>query len=236
MRLFAFLVLLVINSTSYAKTTNYPIKLGETTINIQKITKEQGKAFVHLHQDENTALMAAKKYIAKYGGSIVTLNHKGTRNIVFKIHNEEYEFDPNRIYTDNGIKNTLKTHGNYSLKAHAAVQSFAQKITSLLPKNKIIAVHNNNGYSLHDYLPGHSFAQDAESLNICKKCFYRNFFLVTQKKDYYRLVNKNFNGILQAKNAVDDGSLSIYLSDKNYISVEAGYNQLQEQFKMLKNI
>lgn len=235
MRIFSFLALLILNNTSYAQSISYPVKLGESTINIKKISKGHGKNFVHVHQNENTALLAAEKYIEQYGGSIVTLEHQGTRNIIFFNNNEKYEFDPNRIYTDKGIVNTLKAHGNYSLKAHNEVKKLAKKITSLLPKTKIIAVHNNNGYSLHDYLPGHSLESDAESLNISRNCFYRNFFLVTKSDDHYRLVSKNFNSILQAKNAVDDGSLSILLSDRNYINVEAGYSHIEDQFNMLKN-
>lgn len=235
MRLFLYISLLLMSNVAFAKTTNHTVLLGETKVTIKQIQYGEGKAFVHVHQNENTALLAAKKYIKKYGGSLVTLDHRGTRNITFNMHNKRYEFDPNRIYTDIGIKNTLTSHGAYSLEAHQAVREFAKKITSLLPNQKIIAVHNNNGYSLHDYLPGNSLEKDAELLNVCKDCFYRNFFLVTQKQEHYRLVGKKFNSILQASTAVDDGSLSIRLNDRNYINVEAGYDQLAEQFNMIKN-
>lgn len=235
MRLFSYISLLLISNVVFAKTTNHSVMLGETKVTIKHIKYGEGKAFVHVHQNENTALLAAKKYIKKYGGSIVTLEHRGTRNITFNMHNTRYEFDPNRIYTDNGIKSTLKAYGAYSLEAHQAVRAFAQKVTSLIPNQKVIAVHNNNGYSLHDYLPGHSLEKDAELLNVSKDCFYRNFFLVTQKQEHYRLVEQNFNSILQANTAVDDGSLSIRLNDRNYINVEAGYDQLAEQFDMIKN-
>jgi hypothetical protein len=48
-----------------------------------------------------------------------------------------------------------------------------------------------------------------------------------------RLKTDGFNGILQKNSATDDGSLSIFLAKGNYINVEAGYNQLTEQTKML---
>jgi hypothetical protein len=39
---------------------------------------------------------------------------------------------------------------------------------------------------------------------------------------------------LQAQHATDDGSLSVYLADLDYINVEAGYDQLAAQIKMLQ--
>ncbi len=235
MRLVTLLISLLTSLPALASVIYYPVQLGNTTINIQQTTFKKGKTFIHVHQNEKTALLAARKYIKKHGGSIVTLIHKGTRNIFFTMNHKKYEFDPNRIYTDAGIKQTLTTFGNYDQKAHQEVKKLAQKITSLLPKGKIIAVHNNQGYSLKDYLPGNSLAKDASSLNLEKHRFYRNFFLVTKKHEYEHLVNKKFNSILQAKNATDDGSLSILLNDKNYINIEAGYDQLRAQITMIEN-
>jgi len=65
------------------------------------------------------------------------------------------------------------------------------------------------------------------------KSKYRNFYLVTKQQDYKRLSLYEFNSILQAGQATDDGSLSIYLANQNYINVEAGYDQLAAQIKML---
>lgn len=44
-----------------------------------------------------------------------------------------------------------------------------------------------------------------------------------------------FNGVLQKASATDDGSLSVYLAKREYINVEAGYDQLKEQIHMLLN-
>ncbi|HBI22562.1 MAG TPA: protein tyrosine phosphatase, partial [Legionella sp.] len=99
---------------------------------------------------------------------------------------------------------------------------------------KIIAVHNNEDYSLDNYLPGHDLAADARALHVNKQHFFRNFYLVTQKKDYKRLSQLKFNSILQAAKATDDGSLSVFLASTHYINVEAGYDQLAAQIKMLR--
>lgn len=230
-----YILLLLFLSWSSVYATSYPVKIGSSIVIIQQQTSGKGKAFVHLHQNETTALKAAKAVIKKEGGSILTLVHSGRRNIVFYHHKKRYEFDPNRIFTDKGIKKTLTQFGPYTHEAHVEVKKLADKIKRLLPKGKIIAVHNNETYSLKNYLQGHSLASDARALNFKKKSHYRSFFLVTQKSDYLRLKKFNFNSVWQAHDAKDDGSLSVYLANQDYINVEAGYSQLATQVAMLRH-
>ncbi|HVT62047.1 MAG TPA: protein tyrosine phosphatase, partial [Legionellaceae bacterium] len=99
----------------------------------------------------------------------------------------------------------------------------------------VIAVHNNHHFSSQDYLPGNNLASDARKLNLNHDQHYRNFFIVTQKKDFQRLKLLNFNSIWQSSSALDDGSLSIRLMKRSYINVEAGYDQLASQITMLKH-
>lgn len=211
----------------------YPVNLGEDTVTIHVITKGHGKTFLHVHQNETTALLAAKIYVEKHGGKVITLKHNGQRNIVFHLKGERYEFDPNRIFTENGIKKTLTKFSKTNPEAVDEVNKLACKIKSLLPKGKVIAVHNNQNYSFKDYLKGHNLAKDAQKLNFCDKKNYRNFMLTTKESDYDRLLGTKFNLILQAQNPTDDGSLSVYLAKYNYINVEAGYNELKAQTQML---
>ena len=213
---------------------NLAVKVGGTTVVIRQQYHGQGKAFVHLHQNETTALMAAKAVIKTEGGSLLTLVHPGARNIVFRLHHKRYEFDPNRIFTDVGIKKTLSEFGPYTSDAHAHVKKLAGTIKKLLPKGKVIAVHNNQSYSLKNYFPGHELAGDAKKLSVNGRHSYRNFYLVTKGKDFQRLKKLKFNSIWQADDATDDGSLSVYLASSHYINVEAGYHQLAAQIKMLK--
>lgn len=210
------------------------VKVGNTRVIIQQQKNGDGKAFVHLHQTEKTALKAARTVVKQEGGSLMTLIHSGGRNIVFNISKKRYEFDPNRIFTQAGIKKTLSEFSDYTPQAAFEVKKLADKIKSLLPEGKIIAVHNNETYSLRNYLPGHDLARDAHLLHINKHHFYRNFFLVTQQQDYVRLKRSNFNSVWQATNAMDDGSLSVFLAKRAYINVEAGYGELAMQIKMLR--
>ena len=225
------LLMLVLTQTGCA--INHKVMVGDEPV-IIKQTPGKGKTYVHVHQNEQTALKAAKVAIRQQGGSLITLSHSGGgRNVVFHLNNQRYEFDPNRIYTDKGIKKTLAQYSRYTPEAHQEVKKLAHKIKQLLPEGKVVAVHNNSTYSLKDYLPGHKLASDAKALHMSPQNYFRNFYLVTQAKDYARLKMEGFNGILQKKSATDDGSMSVFLAKSEYINVEAGYNQLVEQVKML---
>lgn len=211
------------------------VLLGDTEVRIVKQQGQPGKNFVHLHENELTALETAQFYITRYGGSLISLNHAGTRNIQFMLEEKSYAFDPNRIFTDEGITKTLSEQGAYSPEAHAIVARFAQKILSLLPKEKIIAVHNNYDYSIKSYLPGESLTQDCMALTYREDSNHRNFYFVTQKADYDRFAALGFNVVLQSPLATDDGSLSYCLANMDYINIEAGYEEPLMQLFMLEN-
>lgn len=232
LKYFTFFYLLM---AGFAGAASYPVMLGNTKVTIIKQVRGKGKTLVHLHENEKTAALSAKKYLRRYGGTLISLKHSGQRNIVFHLSGRRYEFDPNRIFTEQGIKETLKLNGRYSRRAHGKVRAFAAKIKRLLPKTgKIIVVHNNKEYSLKDYLPGHSLANDAKALYYVRNSSYRNFYFVTQPREYQRLKKLRFNVVLQQRCAKNDGSLSIYLAKRNYINIEAAFGEINMQMKMLQ--
>ncbi|KTD40670.1 protein tyrosine phosphatase [Legionella parisiensis] len=218
----------------FANAMNHIVMVGDEKVEI-KHTIGKGKTYIHVHHNEQTALKAAQAVIQKDGGSLITLVHSGGRNVVFHLDNQRYEFDPNRIFTDKGIKKTLSQFGPYTPRAHQEVNKLASKIKQLLPKGKVVAVHNNSSYSLKDYLPGKPLENDAQAIHLVPDNYFRNFYLVTKINDFLRLKSKGYNGVLQKSSATDDGSLSIYLAKNEYINVEAGYDQLIEQIKMLQH-
>ena len=210
------------------------VQLGDSTVMIEQQRCGQGKAFVHLHQNETTALQAAMTVVQSDGGSVLTLIHSGGRTITFHLNDKTYEFDPNRMFTAAGRKKTLTDLSEYTPEADRLVKKLATKVQSMLPKGKLIAVHNNKAYSLNDYLAGHELASDARALYVSQDEFYRNFYLVTKRSDYLRLKKLNLNSILQATTATDDGSLSVRLARQPYINVEAGFDELTAQIRMLR--
>ena len=227
---YLFCLFLVIPGLVQAKT--YTLALGNSKVQIIK-QEGEGKSFIHLHENESTALAAAKSYIKKEGGSLLTLKHSGKRNVAFYLQKVRYEFDPNRIFSDEGIERSLKKYGSYSLAAHREVKKFADKIKSLLPRGKLIAVHNNRAYSIKEYFPQNTLASDAEALHYQPQTNYRNFYFATRKEEYNRLKKLNFNVALQANNAQNDGSLSYFFAKDNYINIESAYGELNTQIKML---
>src|SRR3990167_1657043 len=99
--------LLILPVMGYAHTRHIPVKLGDTVVRIVVEKHGRGKSFIHVHQNETTALAAARTVVREHGGRLITLKHSGQRNIEFNWHHHHYEFDPNRIFTDRGIKKTL---------------------------------------------------------------------------------------------------------------------------------
>ncbi len=210
------------------------VNLGNKTVKIVHEDYGPGKVFVHVHANETTALKAARQVASLNGGQVVFLQHAKTRDIEFDYQGRHYEFDPNRIYTRKGIIKTLKQHHCYHPAAVTVIENFAHQVLKTIPNGKVIAVHNNQEYSLLDYLPKHALAADAKELYYRKAVYYRNFYLVTRMQDFSRYKQLGFNVVQQSPSAQDDGSMSVVFKRKHYINVEAGFNQLYPQIQMLK--
>lgn len=210
------------------------VYVGNTAVKVIKYSHGHGKNFVHVHQNEKTAKRAALTYIKRHGGSLLTLVHSGERHIRFVLRHQRYEFDPNRIFSDKGIKTTLRSESHYSPAAAIEVKQLAKTILRLLPKGKIIAVHNNRDYSMANYFPGHEMAADVRAIQQRHAQTYRNFYLVTQKRSFVRLQRLRQNVVWQAHDVRDDGSLSVYLASRDYVNVEAAYSAYLEQLRMLR--
>ncbi|HSK13775.1 MAG TPA: hypothetical protein VK907_11205, partial [Phnomibacter sp.] len=88
----------------------------DTRVLVVPMCKEPlpGIWFVHVHEDEATAVLAATEFIDSTGqGCFMTLKHGMGRNIQFTLGGITYKFDPNRIYTDAGRRATLARLGPY---------------------------------------------------------------------------------------------------------------------------
>ncbi|MBK7157103.1 MAG: hypothetical protein IPH77_00725 [Ignavibacteria bacterium] len=112
-----------------------------------------------MHDNENTSVDAALSILTKYGGKIIEFDAQKTREIKFNLNDNSYSIDPNRIYTESGIKYTLNYYNNFSESAFNAVNKFQNEVIQnfLSDSNQIlVALHNNtNGnYSIESYLQG----------------------------------------------------------------------------------
>ncbi len=218
-------------------------KLGDKIVKIviSKTSKHPSKfVYFNMHDNENTAAEAAKEVIKKFGGTLIELENDGKRLINFSLKNEQFTFDPNRIFTKVGIKKTLKYNGEYLTEAENETNKFAKMLKGVLKNFRlIIAVHNNTdeNYSIKSYETGEEFGKDAKLVNINSDTDIDDFFFVTDKNIFKTLKEKNQNVALQDNvNVTDDGSLSVYCGNHKipYINVESEHGHLREQIKMLE--
>lgn len=218
--------------------------IGETKIEIIiERADTSGIYYFIMHENELTALKATKSVLGSIPGTLVYLKAKGTRNIKFNTNNVSYEFDPNRIFTNSGIKKTLSANSSFNEKAESEIMNFSKfLLDSILIRPKIIiAVHNNTngGLSIASYTKGGEYSSDVVRAHNNKSIDNDNFYYVTRQEEYNDLVNLDLNVVLQDNdNVEDDGSLSVYCGKNSipYINVETEHNRLEDQIEMLNSI
>ena len=219
-----------VSGVAEAGTTEY--KLGDTPVKIA-VTGSGTYAFVALHENESTSVKAAR---ALGVGKLVELKHGGRRNVSFKLAEKKYSIDPNRMFTDIGIKRNLKP---YDTEAHKAVQGLAGEVVRRISGRAVVALHNNtNGaYSITSYVSGNERGNAAD-VHVNPDHDPDDFFFVTDRRMFAIIKAADYNVVLQSGGATDDGSLSVYCARKGivYINVEAQSGHLAVQTEMLRAV
>ena len=214
--------------------TTTQVKLGDSIINVTKelfpLPKQSSieYAFLNLHENENTSIVAARAFLYQNGGSLVRFSHGSSRLISFYLQNVKYSFDPNRMFTSEGIDSTLKQYGPYSTSAANEVANFASNVLNIYEFSKqslVLALHNNAGsYGASSYLPGGPYEDDASAVYIEPKTNPSDFYYVVDPQYFDWFADNGFNVVLQNNETVtNDGSLSYYcgLQSKSYINFES---------------
>ena len=223
--------------------TEQVYKIGDSEVRVlEHSCGMEGYTVFNMHDDEDTAVEAALETIRKHGGRLVELRHTGERLISFRLGGESYRVDPNRIFTDQGLRDTLERYSTFSMPAFNAVKTFASDLLSdygLMNESLIITAHNNgsDGYSAASYLPGADYENDAAEVHITPGSDPDDFFFVTSPSAYAMLRESGFNVVLQNNDTVtDDGSLSVLAGREGipYINCEAEHGHLREQVMMLE--
>jgi hypothetical protein len=220
-----------------------PFKIGNAIVTAEVF--QNGKPWptmINVHDDENTSVAAGKIIIEQSGGRLIELSHGGKRLVSFNLNGERYSFDPNRIFSASGIRDTLERRSMWSEAAHRAVKRFADQSLEHFALDRepvIIALHNtvDGTYSIESYCPGAEHAAAAAALHISTNRSRFDFFYVTDQRYFDYLKQRDFNVILQANSAVpDDGSLSVYFARKGipYVNIEAELNHLNAQIEMVR--
>jgi hypothetical protein len=217
------------------------INLGSKSCKlILKGKLENNAIFLSLHDDENTSVIAFNEVSQSIDNPVlIELQQSGSRFIKYGYNGLDYLIDPNRIFTEIGINNTLKKN-NKTVPAELKValkKVSIQLIDLILPKDKkkyIVAIHNNSNdnYSAKSYVG----SNDAEKIYMNPSEDPDDFFFVTNLQDFEFFKTKKRNVILQSLKALDDGSFSIYCARINqpYINIEAQEGHKETQKLMIK--
>jgi len=220
-----------------------PFKIGNAIMTAEVF--QRGKpvpTMINVHDDENTSVAAGKVIVEQTGGRLIELSHGGMRLVTFSLGGQRYSFDPNRIFSDVGIRATLEKQSAWSEAAHRAVKRFATQYLehfSLGREPVIIALHNNTeaALSIASYRPGAEHAATAKAVHIATSRSPDDFFYVTDQRSFDFLKQRDFNVTLQDNaNVPDDGSLSVYFARKGipYVNVEAEVSHLNAQIEMVR--
>jgi hypothetical protein len=221
------------------------IRLGETEVAVATLEKPGCRfVYINLHDDENTSALAGQDVLKRWGGRLIELRHSGQRDVAFTVRGKDYRVDPNRIFTQAGVRATLEKQSRYSEDAARSVSRFAEellRIYRIAATDAVIALHNNTQgmYSALSYAAGGSLARDAEDVFIRDGSDPDDFFFVTERVVFDALKRRGYNTVLQDNRRVtDDGSLSVYCGKANvrYINVEAEQGNLKEQTRMLLDL
>jgi len=224
-------------------TMKVAFKLGDTNVHAVLHQRKSGRlTMVNVHDDENTSVEAGKANLEEYGGRLIELVHSGERLVTFNLNGRSYAFDPNRIFSDVGIAETLKSHSRYSAEAHAEIKAFATRYLqefALDQEPVIIALHNtvDGTFSVESFLPKATYGSNADTVHVSPNRSKFDFFYVTDKTFFDYLKARDFNVVFQDNQAVnDDGSLSVYFAKKGipYINIEAEMKHLTNQIEMVK--
>lgn len=220
------------------------LQIGNATIVFRtKCASEQkGIRFIHVHENEQIAAAAADSMLRLYGrGCFTTWQSWGDRYINFMLDSAIYKFDPNRIYSECGRKESLMANGEYSEDADSLVAGIANLFLHdyIDSQRLVIALHNNTdrgGLTIKSYKKGGPYQNDAQKVHINKTRDEDDFFLTTDHDIYKFFKSKGFNVLLQDNEKVsDDGSLSVYAAAKKipYVNIEAQHGHLKEQLEMI---
>ena len=166
------------------------IRLCNDTINLITLKSFESNSniyFINVHENESTSLETVKKFILTNEGTLLYLKYKQTRNISLDCMGKNYSFDPNRIFSDSGRKNSiLKLSGYSNDYADSIVKLFADSfLKRIINPEQIIAMHNNsdNNYSIKSYIKGGSEYQNAAKVYINKKADIDDFIFTTNNNN-----------------------------------------------------
>ncbi len=202
-----------------------------------------GLTFVNLHDNENTSAEAAKVHISRHGGRLVELVHGRGRAVVIRRNGVLHYFDPNRMFTENGLRQSLDFFHNLSGENVEIAADFARKVAGFISIGKgkaIISVHNNTPgkLTIHDFKPGQWYGADSREVFINPAEDPDDFFFTNSPALFRALKTLRYNVALMVPDPPDRGTLGNYVNNAGgiYVLVEGEHGHLSRQVRMLENL
>lgn len=199
--------------------------------------------FVSLHDNENTAAQAARAYLRSHGGRLVELRHGRGREVVIRRQGRLDRFDPNRMFTDAGLRRSLAYFRSYSDDNFAIASEFARQIATLIDVQAdqvIVAVHNNTPGKLTilDFRPGQLYGDATQEVVVHPSADPDDFFFTNSEEAFRGLTRQGFNAALMKAQPPDIGTLGNLVNSAGgiFVLVEAEHGHLHEQLQMLEAV
>lgn len=215
------------------------------TVQVESYGDARSWVFVHLHGTEPTSVQAAKEILPLTGGYLIGLENGKNRNLKFEWQGRNWLIDPNRLYSDTGIRMNLKELNKYRFSETLVeqIKLLGEQITSLIPDtaNCIVALHNNSDghFSISDYLPGGKRQKDARRVFSDPHQDPDDIVLTSDSLLYEHMAAACFNTIWQDSAQVKrDGSLSVYaaLRGRRYVNIETEHGRQEQYARMLQHL
>lgn len=193
------------------------------------------RRYLWIHGDETTAGAVLAEHMKSHRGAALLVDNP-TRTI----KSFTLEFDPNRMFTAEGLERNLKRLNPTASpeQIRAALTLVARDREKILrqitppPSGLLIALHNNSrGYSVHDEVP------ISNKTSIPNPADPNAFFLCTHPPDFELLAKTPYNVVLQNDpQGEEDGSMSRLAAKRKirYVNLEVALGQPEKQRTMLE--
>ena len=226
------------------KTFHYKLGDRKLPIKVKQYGDVRDLVFINMHDDENSSVEATKLLLEQTGGLLIEIDNFQKRNIKFKIENSVYQFDPNRIFTREGIEQTLMFHHKkVNKRAADEIEKFGQWLLRLIPENPkcVIALHNNTegNFTIKNYLPEGDRKGDALNVHSSTDQDPDDFFITTDEGIFISMKEAGYNIMLQDNiNAREDGSLSVYCGKRkmSYVNLETEHGKVMQYKTMMEKL
>lgn len=230
--------------SSTEKTFHYKLGERKLPIKVKQYGEVKDLVFINMHDDENSSVEATKLLLEKTGGILIEVDNFQKRNIKFRLGPSIFQFDPNRIFTREGIEQTLTFHHKkVNKRAADEIEKFGQWLLRLIPENPkcVIALHNNSegNFTIKNYLPEGDRKGDARNVHFAMEQDPDDFLITTDDEIFTGMKEAGYNIMLQDNvNAREDGSLSVYCGKRNmsYVNLETQHGKVMQYKIMMEKL